>query len=898
MAVTARERVSETAARGWAAPRRAVAVLVVALISMGAVVAPTASAAEAGGTSGTGRTQPAPAPAEARFAAPPVGNTFPVPAPHEVSFSDSWHACRDGCSRRHKGNDLMAAEGTPAVAVESGVIAKVTDKDVGKGGLSLWLRGDSGNAYYYAHNSANLVRVGQRVARGQVIARVGHTGNAATTPPHIHFQINRCGELSSDEPCTISPYELLRGWPQELVDGGADAIGWYTPVGSTFRLRTEGGSALPATRYGSPRGDVALAGDWNGDGRDTIGVYRTASNTFYLRDDAGKAGEPVRYGRSGDLPVVGDWNGDGRDTVGVYRPADATFRLRDERGRSLAPVRIGTPGQTGMVALAGDWDGDRRDTVALFRPADGTWLRLDGAGAALAPVRYGGPGDLPLAGDWDGDGRDGIGVYRPSSSTYHLKGFTDRRGPIDTGTTTARTATATATAAARRPAGTVAAASSTAGSTSDAPLPSVADRVSDAAARAAAAGTSAAADQAAGTTADGAGQTAAGGTAGAAAAKSGAAAAAVTAEAAPEPAADRDAVADPAATLAVVPVPDGPIVFGTPAVAGAVPLAGDWNGHDLVTIDDLHAIFGKAKDERAEKALVGSLPLLNESMVQAGAVTPARKAAFLATIHNESNFRPDAVEPGESEYRGRGYIQITGASNYRSAGAYLDLELEDDPALAASPLVSPAVASWYWTVARNINLAADRLDMAAVNIAVGYRPSVREDTERCGDFVKALKWFNGGTLPAGVNCERGRGSLLVALSTVLPFFGNAPTSTAAPSATASSTSGPSSSAGSSSTAGTGATTTRPPATRRPSTTTTSTTAPSTTRPPTTTTTTGPSPTTTTSTSTTTTTTTTTTTAPSDCTPSTSTTTTTAPPECTSTSTTTTTSPTSGSTPPP
>jgi hypothetical protein len=360
-------------------------------------------------------------------------------------------------------------------------------------------------------------------------------------------------------------------------------------------------------------------------------------------------------------------------------------------------------------------------------------------------------------------------------------------------------------------------------------------------------------------------------------------------------------VADPVATLAVVPVPDGPIEFGTPAVAGAVPLAGDWNGHDLVTIDDLHAIFGKAKDEKAEKALVGSLPLLNEAMVQAGAVTPARKAAFLATLHNESNFRPDAVEPGKSEYRGRGYIQITGASNYRSAGAYLDLDLEDDPALAASPLVSPAVASWYWTVARNINLAADRLDMAAVNIAVGYRPSVREDTERCGDFVKALKWFNGGTLPAGVNCERGRGSLLVALSTVLPFFGDdAPMSTAAPSATASSTSGPSSSAGSSSTTGAGGTSTRPPAAPRPSTTTTSTTAPPTTRPPITTTTTGPAPTTTTSTSTATTTT--TTTAPSDCT-STSTTTA-APPGCTSTSTTSTTSdtsttsPTVSSTPPP
>src|ERR687897_2998816 len=78
MVVTARERVSETSARGWARPRRAVAVLVVALVSMGAVVAP-ASAAETGGTSGARRPQPAPSPADAGFEAPPAGNTFPVP---------------------------------------------------------------------------------------------------------------------------------------------------------------------------------------------------------------------------------------------------------------------------------------------------------------------------------------------------------------------------------------------------------------------------------------------------------------------------------------------------------------------------------------------------------------------------------------------------------------------------------------------------------------------------------------------------------------------------------------------------------------------------------------------------------------------------------------------------
>ena len=44
------------------------------------------------------------------------------------------------------------------------------------------LRGDSGTRYYYAHNSANVAQPNQRVAVGEVIAYVGNTGNAITTP--------------------------------------------------------------------------------------------------------------------------------------------------------------------------------------------------------------------------------------------------------------------------------------------------------------------------------------------------------------------------------------------------------------------------------------------------------------------------------------------------------------------------------------------------------------------------------------------------------------------------------------------------------------------------------------------------------------------------------------------
>jgi putative chitinase len=261
-----------------------------------------------------------------------------------------------------------------------------------------------------------------------------------------------------------------------------------------------------------------------------------------------------------------------------------------------------------------------------------------------------------------------------------------------------------------------------------------------------------------------------------------------------------------------------------------------------------------------------SLPVLNHAMLWAGASTPARKAAFLATIHNESGFRPDAVERGAFRFRGRGLIQLTGDFNYRQAGTDLGIDLEAKPDLAANPIVSSLVASWYWTRARDINVAADRLDMAAVNIAVGFAPSEREDTERCGDFVRALKWFSGGEVPEGVNCERSFTARLIAAATFLVTRGDAPATpaTAATSAPAApgSTSAPS-------TPGTSPTT-RPPTTRPP-----------TSRPPTTTTTRPPSSTTTTvppSSGTTTTTT----------TPESSTTTTTDPPTTTTTSTTTTT----------
>ncbi len=120
-----------------------------------------------------------------------TGLAVPVLGYARSEVRDSWGDARGG-GRGHRGIDLMAAEGTPVVAVVSGRVEKLFES--GLGGTTLYLRSADGRwQYYYAHlkgYAANL-REGARVRRGQVLGYVGDTGDAGEGNHHLHFSTNR-----------------------------------------------------------------------------------------------------------------------------------------------------------------------------------------------------------------------------------------------------------------------------------------------------------------------------------------------------------------------------------------------------------------------------------------------------------------------------------------------------------------------------------------------------------------------------------------------------------------------------------------------------------------------------------------------------------------------------------
>ncbi|MBI5477854.1 MAG: M23 family metallopeptidase [Deltaproteobacteria bacterium] len=178
--------------------------------------------------------------ATAPYRAEPARLVMPVDGVHPREVRSSWQAPRPS-GRRHEGSDIFAPRGTKVRSATRGTVFRVGWDPLG--GRVVTVLGEGPAFYYYAHldDWADGLDAGDSVAPGEVLGFVGNSGNARTTPPHLHFGVYRIGVLRTR---AVDPVPLLARNARLLESPAARVY----PVGRTGRDALDAGTPLRRRR--------------------------------------------------------------------------------------------------------------------------------------------------------------------------------------------------------------------------------------------------------------------------------------------------------------------------------------------------------------------------------------------------------------------------------------------------------------------------------------------------------------------------------------------------------------------------------------------------------------------------------------------------------------------------
>jgi uncharacterized delta-60 repeat protein/CSLREA domain-containing protein len=291
-----------------------------------------------------------------------------------------------------------SAEAIYAVAIQlNGGIVAAGESDVGSPGTRRFAVaryiGDSAANFDYDRDGASDISVFRpSVGNWYFLSSANNSvsgfqwGNSSDEPVSADFD----GDLKTD----------LAVWR-----GGAVAY-FYILNSSDNTFRSE--------QFGQTGDDPSVVGDYDGDGKVDPAVYRNAAvgnqSYFYYRGSLNNPNNTITFipwGASGDVAVRGDYSGDGRLDPTVFRPSNGVWYSLN----SVANVSTAT--QWGLATdklVPADYNGDGRTDFAVFR--NGLWCILPSNSAAAQYFNWGNSTDKPVPADYDGDGRADVAVYR------------------------------------------------------------------------------------------------------------------------------------------------------------------------------------------------------------------------------------------------------------------------------------------------------------------------------------------------------------------------------------------------------------------------------------------------------------------------------------------------------
>lgn len=149
----------------------------------------------------------------------PAQLPVPVDGVRVRDLADTWGGPRSG-GRRHQGIDIFARRGTPVRSPVEGVVVAVGSNRLG--GQVVKVLGPGAQVHYFAHfSSFGPVSRGLRVQPGAVLGYVGASGNAAGTPPHLHYGIyNLPGGATNPYPVLAATQGKHTRWRSSTTSSG------------------------------------------------------------------------------------------------------------------------------------------------------------------------------------------------------------------------------------------------------------------------------------------------------------------------------------------------------------------------------------------------------------------------------------------------------------------------------------------------------------------------------------------------------------------------------------------------------------------------------------------------------------------------------------------------------
>lgn len=130
--------------------------------------------------------------------------TYPLPTVATVGLGYGWQINPStGKAFFHSGLDLLAAEGTPVRSINGGIVAFAGEQ--GNYGNLVVINHQGGRQSRYAQLQSVAVKVGQEVKQGDLLGKVGSTGNPTISQSHLHFEARYASALGwvAEDPVSL-----------------------------------------------------------------------------------------------------------------------------------------------------------------------------------------------------------------------------------------------------------------------------------------------------------------------------------------------------------------------------------------------------------------------------------------------------------------------------------------------------------------------------------------------------------------------------------------------------------------------------------------------------------------------------------------------------------------------